>query len=140
VPCASSSTEASRTPSHSTKRCTVAPTGSHGTPSIERGEHDAGGWDIEAHDAGTTCTPRLLPDPGAERSERFGLAREDAAADLELNEVIWRSIRGLGSPRSTPRRAPFERVHADRARHARRGTQSAIRRRRSVPPREPSSQ
>jgi hypothetical protein len=50
---------------------------------------------------------------GAERSERFDLAREDAADDLELNEVIWRSIRGAAAPMPAPRRAAFVRVHAD---------------------------
>ena len=44
---------------------------------------------------------------GAERSERFDLASEDAADDLELNEVIWRSIRGPDSPMPAPRRAAW---------------------------------
>jgi hypothetical protein len=44
---------------------------------------------------------------GAERSQRFDLAVEDAADHLELNEVIWRSIRGPDSPMPAPRRAAW---------------------------------
>jgi len=50
---------------------------------------------------------------GAELSERFDLAREDAADDLLLNEVIWRSIKGPESPMPMPRRAAFVRVLED---------------------------
>ena len=47
---------------------------------------------------------------GAERSKRFDLSREDAADDLLLNEVIWKSIKGADSPMPMPRRAAFVRV------------------------------
>jgi hypothetical protein len=50
---------------------------------------------------------------GADLSEQFDLAREDAADDLLLNEVVWRSVRGADSPMPAPRRAAFVRVHAD---------------------------
>jgi hypothetical protein len=40
-------------------------------------------------------------------SEKFNLAREDAADDLLLNEVIWRSIKGADSPMPAPVRAAF---------------------------------
>jgi len=33
--------------------------------------------------------------------------KEDAADDLLLNEVIWRSVRGATSPMPAPRRAAF---------------------------------
>jgi DNA-binding beta-propeller fold protein YncE len=44
---------------------------------------------------------------GAELSEKFNLAREDAADDLLFNEVIWRSVKGAGSPMPPPVRAAF---------------------------------
>jgi len=47
---------------------------------------------------------------GRERSRRFDLSREDAADDLALNEVIWRSIKGADSPMPMPRRAAFVRI------------------------------
>jgi hypothetical protein len=33
--------------------------------------------------------------------------REDAADDIVLNEVIWRSVRGPNSPMPAPTRAAF---------------------------------
>ena len=44
---------------------------------------------------------------GAERSRKMNFAKEDAADDLQLNEVIWRSIRGAKSPMPAPVRAAF---------------------------------
>ncbi|MCI0456669.1 MAG: bifunctional YncE family protein/alkaline phosphatase family protein [Gemmataceae bacterium] len=44
---------------------------------------------------------------GAELSEKFNLAVEDAADDLLFNEVIWRSVRGSNSPMPAPVRAAF---------------------------------
>jgi hypothetical protein len=44
---------------------------------------------------------------GAKVSEKFNLAKEDAADDLLLNEVIWRSIKGAHSPMPAPVRAAF---------------------------------
>ena len=44
---------------------------------------------------------------GAKLSEGFDFAREDAADDLLLNEVIWRSVRGPDSPMPPPVRAAF---------------------------------
>ncbi|MFO0869808.1 MAG: alkaline phosphatase family protein [Pirellulales bacterium] len=44
---------------------------------------------------------------GAELSLTFDFSREDAADDLLLNEVIWRSVRGAGSPMPAPVRASF---------------------------------
>jgi len=37
------------------------------------------------------------------------LTKEDAADDLLLNEVIWRSVRGADQPMPAPRRAAFVR-------------------------------
>jgi DNA-binding beta-propeller fold protein YncE len=44
---------------------------------------------------------------GADLSRKMNLAKEDAADDLQLNEVIWRSIRGAASPMPAPVRAAF---------------------------------
>lgn len=38
---------------------------------------------------------------------KMNFAREDAADDLQLNEVIWRSVRGPHSPMPAPTRAGF---------------------------------
>ena len=44
---------------------------------------------------------------GSEASSRMNFAQEDAADDLLLNEVIWRSVRGADSPMPPPVRAAF---------------------------------
>ncbi len=44
---------------------------------------------------------------GSKLSEKFNLAKEDAADDLLLNEVIWRSVKGANSPMPAPVRAAF---------------------------------
>ena len=44
---------------------------------------------------------------GHETSRRMNFAREDAADDLLLNEVIWRSIKGAQSKMPAPVRAGF---------------------------------
>ena len=44
---------------------------------------------------------------GAEQSEGFDFTREDAADDLALNEIVWRSVRGADSPMPPPTRAAF---------------------------------
>ena len=46
---------------------------------------------------------------GADLSSKMDLTKEDAADDLLLNEVIWRSVRGPNSPMPAPRRAAFVR-------------------------------
>ena len=38
---------------------------------------------------------------------KMNFAREDAADDLLLNEVVWRSVRGPDSPMPAPVRAAF---------------------------------
>jgi len=50
---------------------------------------------------------------GAKESERMDFTREDAADDLLLNEVIWRSVRGPASKMPPPVRASFVRVLPD---------------------------
>jgi hypothetical protein len=44
---------------------------------------------------------------GADLSEKFNFAKEDAADDLLLNEVIWRSIKGANARMPPPVRAAF---------------------------------
>ena len=44
---------------------------------------------------------------GSKLSEKFNLAKEDAADDLLLNEVVWRSVKGARSAMPAPVRAAF---------------------------------
>ncbi|MCJ8209923.1 beta-propeller fold lactonase family protein [Mucilaginibacter sp. RS28] len=43
----------------------------------------------------------------SKRSEAFNFKNEDAAPDLDLNEVIWKSIRGEDSVMPAPKRSAF---------------------------------
>ncbi len=47
---------------------------------------------------------------GQERSGRMDFSREDAAPDLELSEIVWRSVRGADAPMPPPVRSAFVRV------------------------------
>jgi hypothetical protein len=44
----------------------------------------------------------------------MNFAREDAADDLLLNEVVWRSVRGPDHPMPAPVRAAFVFPHPDK--------------------------
>jgi YVTN family beta-propeller protein len=58
--------------------------------------------------AGVDLTARNAPDAwGAKLSATFDFSKEDAADDLLLNEVVWRSVRGPNSPMPAPVRASF---------------------------------
>jgi YVTN family beta-propeller protein len=48
---------------------------------------------------------------GAKLSEEMDLTKEDAAADLLLNEIVWRSVRGPDSPMPPPVHAAFVMPH-----------------------------
>ncbi|MBI3850509.1 MAG: bifunctional YncE family protein/alkaline phosphatase family protein [Verrucomicrobia bacterium] len=48
---------------------------------------------------------------GSEKSRKMDFTKEDAADDLLLNEVIWRSVKGAESPMPAPVRAAFVFVH-----------------------------
>jgi DNA-binding beta-propeller fold protein YncE len=50
---------------------------------------------------------------GRQLSEQMDFSKEDAADDLLLNEVIWRSIRGANSPMPAPTRAAFVFAHGE---------------------------
>lgn len=47
----------------------------------------------------------VLETESAKRSAFFDFSREDAAPDLDLNEVIWKSVRGENSVMPAPRRS-----------------------------------
>jgi hypothetical protein len=44
---------------------------------------------------------------GSNISKKMDFSKEDAADDLALNEVIWRSVKGPDSPMPSPTRAGF---------------------------------
>jgi hypothetical protein len=44
---------------------------------------------------------------GAIESEKMNFAVEDAADDLLLGDIVWRSVRGADSPMPAPVRAAF---------------------------------
>jgi YVTN family beta-propeller protein len=48
---------------------------------------------------------------GQERSEEMDFSRQDAVPDLELSEIVWRSVRGSHSAMPAPVRSAFVRVH-----------------------------
>ena len=50
---------------------------------------------------------------GAAESQAMNLAEEDAADDLRLNEIVWRSVKGADSPMPAPVRAAFVRAGAE---------------------------
>jgi hypothetical protein len=50
---------------------------------------------------------------GAEASAKMNLAEADLAPELELNEVLWKSVRGAASPMPPPVRSAFIRAIPD---------------------------
>jgi hypothetical protein len=48
---------------------------------------------------------------GSKKSRKINFKKEDAADDLVLNEIIWRSVRGANSPMPAPKRAAFVFTH-----------------------------
>jgi len=48
---------------------------------------------------------------GSKKSRKMNFKKEDAADDLQLNEIIWRSVRGPNSPMPAPKRAAFVFAH-----------------------------
>jgi YVTN family beta-propeller protein len=51
--------------------------------------------------------------PGAQRSMLMDFDKEDAAPDVEFNEIIWKAVRGAHSPMPAPVRSAFVRVIDD---------------------------
>lgn len=61
-----------------------------------------------ARPAGTDIEARNLSSAwGSDVSDSLDLAEEDAADDLILNEIIWKSVKGADSPMPPPVRAAF---------------------------------
>jgi hypothetical protein len=48
---------------------------------------------------------------GSKASQRMDFSKEDAADDLQLNEIVWRSVRGADSPMPAPIHAAFVFAH-----------------------------
>jgi hypothetical protein len=44
----------------------------------------------------------------------MNFTREDAADDLKLNEIVWRSVKGADSPMPAPTRAAFVFAHSSK--------------------------
>jgi len=51
--------------------------------------------------------------PGSQRSAQLDFSKEDAAPDIEFNEIIWKSARGAGSRMPAPVRSAFVRAIED---------------------------
>lgn len=51
--------------------------------------------------------------PGARRSAQLDFSKEDAAPDIEFNEIIWKSVRGASSQMPAPVRSAFVRAVED---------------------------
>jgi YVTN family beta-propeller protein len=51
--------------------------------------------------------------PGAQRSAELDFSKEDAAPDIEFNEIIWKSVRGANSQMPAPVRSAFVRAVED---------------------------
>jgi hypothetical protein len=73
----------------------------NGTPSLSSYQH---------------LTPRVMMSEtnlasayGAKESLAMDFTREDRAPDLQLNEILWRSVKGANSPMPPPRRSIFVR-------------------------------
>jgi DNA-binding beta-propeller fold protein YncE len=50
---------------------------------------------------------------GGDASRKMDFSQEDAADDLLLNEVVWRSVKGADHPMPAPVRAAFLRIHPE---------------------------
>ncbi len=50
----------------------------------------------------------------SKRSEKFDFSKEDAVPDLELTEVLWKSIKGENANVPAPRRSAFLNTHKDK--------------------------
>jgi DNA-binding beta-propeller fold protein YncE len=68
-------------------------------PDLTAYEHEKPAVDLKVKNKATAW--------GAKVSEKFNLAKEDAADDLLLNEVVWRSVKGAHSAMPAPVRAAF---------------------------------
>jgi hypothetical protein len=51
-------------------------------------------------------------DFGVKETQKLDFSKPDAADDLALNDIVWKSVRGKDSPMPPPVRASFVRPHA----------------------------
>ena len=49
----------------------------------------------------------IADNESSRKSQNFNLAKEDAVPDLELNEVIWKSVKGEKAVLPAPKRSAF---------------------------------
>ena len=49
----------------------------------------------------------IADNASSKRSEFFNLAKEDKVPDLELNEVVWKYVKGENSVMPAPKRSAF---------------------------------
>jgi YVTN family beta-propeller protein len=75
------------------------------TPNLERYQHAIPKVDLEERNKRDAY--------GAALSATFDLTREDAVDDLQLNDVIWHSVRGAKSVMPAPVRAAFFIAHEE---------------------------
>ncbi|MNK97319.1 hypothetical protein D3C87_1176440 [compost metagenome] len=52
-------------------------------------------------------TRNVAVNESSRRSEFFNFAKEDSAPDLDLNEVVWKSVKGEHSVMPAPKRSAF---------------------------------
>ena len=69
------------------------------TPDVKPYKAKAANVDLEERN--------LAWNKSAQRSEEWNFAKEDAAPDLDLNEVVWKSVKGENSIMPAPRRSGF---------------------------------
>jgi hypothetical protein len=68
----------------------------------------------EARPANVDLDERNPPDAwGQELSDAMDFSKEDAADDIQLNRVVWHSIRGPDVPMPAPVRAAFVFPHGE---------------------------
>ncbi|MBC8111603.1 MAG: bifunctional YncE family protein/alkaline phosphatase family protein [Verrucomicrobia bacterium] len=69
---------------------------------------------FKALSAGTDIDAKNVAiNESSRKSELFNLAVEDAAPDLEFNEVIWKAVKGENSRMPAPKRSAFVRLVAE---------------------------
>src|SRR5262249_55286408 len=77
-------------------------------PDLSPYQHTVPDTDLNARNTATAW--------GARQSEKMDFTVEDAADDLLLNEIVWRSVRGPHSPMPPPVRAAFVFPHLPKER------------------------
>ncbi len=82
------------------------------TPMFHSFQNQPDGRPYVARPAGVDLTERNGRTAwGSDKSRKMNFTKEDAADDLALNEIIWRSVRGAHHPMPAPVRAAFVFTH-----------------------------